>query len=181
MSQFIKKKYIALFLGDPKLNCHIDAIHSKGPNGEVNTRRLVKRITKNTGCSGIYALISRKKMDLNRPLNKTNELAIKEFRDAINSILKHLKILDEKKKLTKPYLHLAIHGMKDRQNKDIEIGTRYNQTCSKNVFLWFKNQLEKKCYEIFRKTIKIHYNQEFIGDKSKSVHRRQYGNLFNTI
>jgi len=178
---FKKGKYIAYYLGNSSINCHIDAVHSKNPNGEINTKNLVTEIIKNTDCSGIYALISRKNMDLNRQLNETNEPAILEFREAIFSILKHLKILDNSKKLIKPYLHLALHGMKNYRHKEIEIGTRYNQTCSNEIFEWFRKKLEENCKEVFNKDLMIVYNKKFIGDASKGVHRKKYGSLFNTI
>ena len=181
MITFKKGKYIAYYLGNPNINCHIDAVHSKRPQGEINTKKLVIEIVKNTDCSGIYALISRIDMDLNRPLNEINEPAILEFREAILSILKHLNILDNSNKLIKPYLQLALHGMRNYAHKEIEIGTRNNQTCSNEIFLWFKKKLEENCKEVFNKDLKILYNEEFIGDTSKGVHREKYGNLFNTI
>ncbi|KKL75485.1 hypothetical protein LCGC14_2054410, partial [marine sediment metagenome] len=128
-----------------------------------------------------YALVSRREMDLNRPLNETNEPAILEFRRAIFFILNHLKILDSNNTLKRPYLHLALHGMKDYAHKEINIGTRYNQTCSNNIFAWFRNKLGKYCKEIFDRDLKILYNKEFIGNSSKGVHRKKYGIFFNTI
>jgi len=174
-------KYIAYYLGNPNINCHVDAVHSKNPQGEINTKNLIIEIIKNANCSGIYALISRRDMDLNRPLNKTNEPAILEFREAILSILKHLEILDKNDKLIKPYMQLALHGMKNYAHKEIEIGTRFNQTCNNEIFQWFRRELEENCKEVFNKDLKVIYNKEFIGDKSKGVHRKKYGNLFNTI
>ena len=173
--------YIAYYLGNSNINCHIDDVHSKNPQGEINTKKLVIEIIKNTDCSGIYALISRIDMDLNRPLNEINEPAILEFREGILSILKHLKILDNNNKLIKPYLQLALHGMRNYAHKEIEIGTRNNQTCSNETYLWFQKKLEENCKEVFTKDLKIFYNKEFIGDTSKGVHREKYGNLFNTI
>ena len=82
---FKEGKYIAYYLGSPNINCHIDAVHSKRPKEDINTKELVKAIIKNTNCSGIYALISRKYMDLNRPLNETNKPAILEYRTAVFS------------------------------------------------------------------------------------------------
>jgi len=178
---FKKGKYIAYYLGNPDINCHIDALHSKRPRGEINTKKLVIEIIKNTNCSGVYALISRIDMDLNRPKNETNEPAILEYREVIYSILKHLKILDNGNKLIKPYLQLALHGMRNFAHKEIEIGTRDNQTCSNEIFFWFQKRLDEKCKEVFNKDLKIVYNKEFIGDTSKGVHREKYGNLFNTI
>jgi len=178
--KFKEGKYIAYYLGNPDIHCHVDAIHSKYPKAEINTKKLVLEIIKNTDCSGIYALISRVKMDLNRPLNETNKPAILEFREAISSILNHLKILDNNNKLTKPYLHLALHGM-NYTHKEIELGTRHNQTCSNEIFVWFLNKLEEYCKEVFNRDLNIVYNEQFIGNSSKEVHRDNYGILFNTI
>ena len=171
---------MAYYLGNPNIHCQVDAVHSKSPNGEIKTKKLAIKIIKNTDCSGIYALVSRKKMDLNRPLNQTNEPAILEFREAIFSILNHLKILDNNNRLIKPYLHLALHGMSSI-HKDIELGTRYNQTCSNEIFVWFREKLEEYCKEIFERDLNIVYNEQFIGDSSKGAHRDRYGILFNTI
>ena len=179
--KFSKGKYIAHYLGSPNINCHVDAVHSINPQGEINTKKLVLEILKNTNCSGIYALISRTEMDLNRPLDEINKPAILEYREAILSILKHLKILDSSNKVIKPYLHLALHGMRNFADKEIEIGTRNNQTCSNEVFQWFSKELKKNCNEVFKKDLKIVYNKEFIGDKSKEIHREKYGHLFNTF
>jgi len=178
---FKKGKYIAYYLGNPNINCHIDAVHSKKPRVDINTKKLVIEIIKNTDCSGIYALISREDMDLNRPLNETNEPAILEFREAISSILNHLKILDNSNKLIKPYLHLALHGMKDNAYKEIEVGARNNQTCSDEIFIWFCKNLEESSKEVFNRDLKIVYNEKLIGNSSKGVHREIYGYLFNTI
>jgi len=62
---FKEGKYISYYLGNPNNNCHIDAVHSKKPRADINTKKLVVEIIKNTDCSGIYALISREDMDLN--------------------------------------------------------------------------------------------------------------------
>ena len=181
MITFKEGKYIAYYLGNPNINCHVDAVHSKKPLVDINTKKLVLEIIKNTDCSGIYALISRKYMDLNRPLNETNKPAILEYRTAVFSILNHLKILDNNKELIKPYLHLALHGMRDNAQKEIEVGTRSNQTCSDEIFIWFCKKLEEISKELFNRDLKIVYNVKLKGNSSKRVHRDKYGNLFNTI
>ena len=181
MNDFQKKEYIAYYLGNSNIKCHIDAVHSENPRGEINTKELVIEIVKKTDCCGIYSLISRKEMDLNRSLNRTNEPVILEFRDLIFSILQHLQILDVNNKLIAPYLQLALHGMKNVPDKEIEIGTRYNQTCSEDLFIWFRKNLEVHCKNVFNRNLKIAYNEYFIGNESKVVHREKYENLFNTI
>jgi hypothetical protein len=178
---FIEDKYIAYYLGKLDIYCHIDAVHSEKPRADINTKELVIEIIKNTDCSGIYALISRKYMDLNRPLNQTNKPAILEYRNAIFSILNHLKLLDSSEKIIKPYLHLALHGMKNNKKKEIEVGTRNNETCSEDIFIWFCNKLKEYCKYVFDRDLKIVYNEQFIGDFSKRHHRDNYGLLYNTI
>ncbi len=181
LTTFKEEKYIAYYLGNPNINCHIDAVHSKGPKGEINTKKLVIEIIKKTDCSGIYSLISRTDMDLNRPLNETNEPAILEYRTVVFSILNHLRILDSHKKLIRPYLHLALHGMRDNIQKEIEVGTINNQTCSDEILIWFRTKLEEISKELFNRDLKIVYNQKLKGNSSKVVHRDKYGSLFNTI
>ena len=174
-------KYVAYYLGNPNIHCHVDAVHSKSPKEDINTKELVIAIIKNTNCSGIYALISREYMDLNRPLNESNKPAIFEYRTAIFSILNHLKILENSKKLIKPYLHLALHGMKNNALKEIEVGTRNNETCSDGIFIWFRKNLEEISKDMFNRDLKIVYNEKLKGNISKNVHRNNYGSLFNTI
>jgi len=192
INQIIKKKwiklviwkegeFIAYYLGDPSINCHIDAVHSINPKKDINTKELVIEIIKNANCSGIYALISRKEMDLNRPINKTNKPAILEYRKVINSILNHLRIIDKNHNLTSLYLHLALHGMKNNAFKEIEVGTRDNETCSDDIFIWFSKKLEEISREVFKRDLKIVYNVKLKGNSSKVVHRNKYGTLFNTI
>ncbi len=83
MTIFKKERYIAYYLGNPNLNCHIDAVHSKNPRRDINSKRLITEIIKNTYCSGIYALISRIKMDINRPMDENNKPTILEYRETI--------------------------------------------------------------------------------------------------
>lgn len=174
-------KYVAYYLGNPNIHCHVDAVHSKSPKKDINTKELVIAIIKNTNCSGIYALISREYMDLNRPLNESNKPAIFEYRTAIFSILNHLKILENSKKLIKQYLHLALHGMKNNALKEIEVGTRNNETCSDGIFIWFRKNLEEISKDMFNRDLKIVYNEKLKGNISKNVHRNNYGFFFNTI
>lgn len=180
MKAFMEKKYIAYYLGDPLIRCHVDALHSKPPKSDLFTKKLVEDLVFKTNCCGIYSLISRTEMDLNRPINNLNRPGILEYRETITEILKYLKILKNDKILIKPYLHLAFHGMEDRKEKDIEIGTLCGQTCSERVCNWFKEKLEKNS-KIFLNFIKIVYNQQFRGNISKKTHREKYGKNFNTF
>ena len=72
--------------------------------------------------------------------------------------------LDRNKKLLRPHLHLAIHGMRDEGNVDIEIGTLHGKTCSPEVKEWFVSEIKKH----FRR---IQIDGRFPGDSSKPAHR----------
>lgn len=184
MDNFITKKFVKFYLGSKNIYAHVDAVHAYPPQSDKYTREIVEGIVNETNCSAIIATVSRKKADINRPRNEKNSEAIDEYRDAIRQILEHLNILDENDKLSRSYLHLAIHGMKDKYNKDIEIGTRNGITCSENVKDWVLEELKKS-------VTSVGIDKIFRGDVSKSVHRlgdlisnqnySGYGDNFNTI
>ncbi len=177
----VKKRYLKYNIGDPKITAHIDAVHAQAPNADQFTGEIVEGVIEDINCSGIISTISRNIMDLNRPRSSENSAAIDEFRETIYEFLNHKKILDERNTLTKNYLHLAIHGMRDRKN-DFELGTRNGNSCSPQIYSWFRTRIEE-----LSKNIGI--DHVFPGDVSKSYHRHGdqgsnyvgYGEKFHTI
>lgn len=184
MYNFITKKLIKFYLGSKNIYAHVDAVHACPTQSDKFTGEIVEGIVKEINCSAIIATVSRTEADINRPRNEKNREAIDEYRDAIKQILEHLYILDKDGKLSRPYLHLAIHGMKDDHNKDIEIGTRCGATCSENVKNWVLEEIKESF-------ISVGIDKNFRGNISKSVHRlgdlssnqsySGYGEKFNTI
>jgi hypothetical protein len=184
MINFIGRKFIKFYLGDKGIYAHIDALHAAPPQADEYTGEIVEGVIKKINCHGIIATVSRTIADLNRPPNQKNKEAIKEYRQTIKDILKHIGILDENKKASRPYLHLAIHGMTNKWDNDIEIGTLHGKTCSLDVKEWFVGEIEKHVK-------KSQTDGSFPGDPSKSVHRLGdqtsslnylgYGNNFNTF
>ena len=184
MMNFIEKKFVKYYLGSKDIRTHIDAVHACPPNSDKFTGEIVEGMIDKINCSGIIATKSRTIVDLNRQRNESNKEAIDEYRITIRDILKHVGILNENEKLLKPYLHLAVHGMKDRINKDIEIGTSFGKSCSPKVKKWFEKETKKH----FRR---VQIDGRFCGDPSKSVHRcgdkisdpeyLGYGKNYNTI
>ena len=126
-------KWVKLFLGKQSIRSHIDAIHATRPKADLLTDKIVQEVIKKSGCSGIISLVSRTKADLNRGINKTNKEAVIKYRKSINKILNHLNLIDNNNKLKKPYLHLAIHGMHNRKNIDINIATRSGRLCQSQL------------------------------------------------
>jgi N-formylglutamate amidohydrolase len=178
----VVKNYIEFHIGNITQRSHIDAVHAQNPKSDQYTGDIVLRVIKKINASGIIATISRTEMDINRPINSQNRPAIEEYRSAIKQIIISKNILDKESKLTKNYLHLAIHGMKDDRQSEFEIGTRYGDSCSKEVIDWFLKEIKKF-------TAAVNLNNLFPGDQSKAFHRKGdlssgyngYGEKFNTV
>lgn len=177
-----KKKYILYNIGLDSINGHIDAVHAQGPRADQYTGDIVIGVIERLNVSGIIATISRNEMDLNRPRNNANAPAIDEYRTTIKEIIQAKKNFNKEGKLTKNYLHIAIHGMRDDRGAEFEIGTRNGESCSIEVLDWFLKRLNK-----LNQTYNV--NNLFEGDPSKSFHRNGdlesgymgYGNKFHTI
>jgi len=184
MVNFTEKKFIKFYLGSKKIRSYIDAVHACPPKADEFTGGIVKGVVNEINCSGIIALVSRAIADLNRPRNSNNKEVIDEYRQTIRDILEHMGNLDGKGKLSRPHLNLAIHGMRDKWNEDIEIGTLHGKTCSPEVTKWLVNEIQKHGK-------RAQTDGRFPGDSSKSVHRfgdqtsdlnyLGYGNNFNTF
>jgi hypothetical protein len=185
MKNFIEKEFIKYYLGNTQIRNHVDAVHAVPPYADQFTGEIVTGLINKINCSGIISKVSRKKIDLNRRRNVNNKEAIDEYRNAIHSILTYLSLFEENNQILKqPYLHLAIHGMKDTHNKEIIIGTRNGESCSSDIKRWFVDEVSRYYENIIA-------DQIFPGDSSKSVHRlgdcisdlsyKGYGDNFNTI
>lgn len=183
MPIFTQRTFSKYHMGDNTIYSHIDAVHAVSPGADKRTDEIVKGVVEQINCSGIISTISRKDADLNRPRSKDNEKAVDEYRQTIREILEHLGIVNEEGKLTKPYLHLAIHGIQDRDDKKrIEIGTRCGRTCDLTIRNWLRETLSQKIY------CNVVVDVKYIGDISLTAHRigdssgySGYGNLYNAI
>jgi len=184
MVNFVNKKFIKFYMGSKNIRSHIDAVHACPPKADESTGDIVEGVVNKINCSGIIAIVSRTIVDLNRPRNINNKEGIDECRQTIREILEHIGNLDGNRKSSKPYLHLALHGMKDKWNIDIEIGTLHGKTCSPEVKEWFVSEIKKHFG-------RVQIDGRFPGDFSKPVHRcgdqtsdpnyLGYGNNFNTF
>ena len=171
-------------MGSKNIRSHIDAVHAYPPKADEFTGDIVEGVVNKINCSGIITIVSRTIVDLNRPRNINNKEGIDEYRQTIREILEHIGNLDGNRKSSKPYLHLALHGMKDKWNIDIEIGKLHGKTCSPEVKEWFVSEIKKHFG-------RVQIDGRFPGDFSKPVHRcgdqtsdpnyLGYGNNFNTF
>lgn len=187
MVKFEEREFVKFYLGDKNIRSHIDALHAAAPHADMYTGKVVEGVIKKINCHGIISTVSRDDADLNRYPNQKNSEAIKKYRQTIKGILEHIGILNEEnERVIKPYLHLAIHGIRNKVHgpETIEIGTRLGKTCSKEVKEWFEGELDGGDWEIL-------IDKKKTGDPSKIVHRcgdkisnlyyRGYGENFNTF
>lgn len=171
----------------------IDAVHAQKPRHDKYTGELAEFVAERTGCHCIIATVSRTDVDLNRapvPNNKRHCSAIEEYRCSIKSMLQSGRLL-ESGKLRHPFLHLALHGMKDSHGIDIDLGTRYGKTCSPLIRNWIYTAFKQNINSLFwhRQQPEPVLDRCFPGDPSKSFHcggtgRNSYpgyGENYNTV
>lgn len=159
------KNFLKFYLGDPGIRTHLDALHACPPDADEHTGEIVEGVINKINCSGIIAIVSRRRIDLNRPRNENNRDAVDEYRRTVREILQNTHPLEENGKLLKPYLHLDIHGMWDtEQNDEIEIGTLHGKACSAEVKQWLVAEMQKHFKQ-------IQIDGRFSGDPSKAVLR----------
>lgn len=188
--QFEKLDYVQFYKGNGKVFGQVDAQHAKPPQADLYTGQMVRRIVRKTGCAGVISTVSRTIADLNRKEDEQNKQAIEQYRKVIFEILQHLGILDQKKhRITKPYLHITVHGMKDDHYGPyaIEIGTYRGLSCSRLMKKWFRKTIALKAKKILP-NLKIRFDHYFDGDESITYHRQGdratyngYGYHFHTF
>ncbi|NGQ93617.1 N-formylglutamate amidohydrolase [Brevibacillus sp. SYP-B805] len=187
---YIQRTFLKYNKGNGFVCCHIDALHAMPPVADLFTDRIVTGLMEKTGCAGIIGTVSRKKADLNRSPDGENNAAIREYREALQEILEHVGVLDpERRFVTKPYLHLAMHGMKDLHHGPyaIEIGTRNGKSCSAEIRAWLREMLTVQSRSLLP-DVKIFFDKKFKGHKSIRYHRSGdghdypgYGQHFHTF
>lgn len=151
--KFVRYKAIAS-------NCQVDCFHNVSPGKELYVREIVERISDKLGCSCVVSLVSRDVADLNREISLRNRGAVVEYHE----ILK--KNFLNRKNPKKPYLLIVVHGMKDRNHKDIEIGTGNGVLADARILDWFVSEMKTEFSE-FRVVV----DEEFSGEKSLRQHR----------
>lgn len=174
-------------VGDRAVWSLVDAVHAANPSADLHTGEIARRVADETGCHCIVARVSRTLADLNRAPDPSNVSAILDYRAAIRRLLEMSSLVSDGG-LSRPFLHVAIHGMTDEHEYDIEVGTRNGETCSEDVAEWLMGELEAWA-GAQEGHIRVVRDVRFIGDASKAFHRHGdatlgyggYGPLFNTV
>jgi len=157
---FIEKRFIRFI--NNKSNILIDAPHAKSPNKELYTDEITEAVSVRNKFNCIISKVSRTtEADLNRSLNFPLPLQ----KEARNEYISTLRELYESSNKNLPYLHIAIHGMKNRESKDIEIGTIFGKICDSEIEEWFYQNLVK-WFNNKGIDLKIVRNKDFYGHPS---------------
>jgi len=187
---FARGRFVRYLLAGRAPTVLIDAVHAAAPKSDAHTGGIAELAAKRLGSHCIVALVSRTRADLNRPRTDANAAAIDEYRGAIRACLEGAGLLLQSGRVGAPFLHIAVHGMKDNSRCDVEIGTRYGQTCTPAVEKLVAKALHNWASSAWvSKTPRLATNLVFVGDASKVVHRDGhpesgyvgYGSAFNTV
>ena len=157
---FVERKFIKYI--DNNSNILLDAPHCKAPRKEIFTDEIAKTVAEQSGFNCILSKVSRK---TEADLNRSSDFPLpfqKEARKEYISVIKQLYTGSDRKR---PYLHITVHGMADRDYKDIEIGTIFGKICEPEIEKWFLKSLKEKFKEKGLSP-KIVANQGFWGDPS---------------
>lgn len=182
-------KFLKWHGGERGCRVLVDAVHAAAPKADRFTGVIAQNASRTLGAHCIVATVSRTKADLNRPRGPSNAAAIDEYRTTIRRLLGDAGLLSNGQ-LERRILHLAVHGMTDSYDYDIELGTRHDTTCSADV-----RDLVHKTLRGWARGLggprrpKVVLNESFVGDASKTVHRcgdalsgyDAYGVNFNTV
>ena len=146
-------------------NVQVDCWHNCAPREELHVEDIVREVVGSVGCSSVFANVSRVVADLNREVSEQNKEAILEYRE----VLKGNLCLNGY--LKRPYLLIVLHGMKNREGKDVEIGTREGELARPEVVEWFVGRMKEKFSES-----KVVVDDEFKGPSILKHYR--HGNDF---
>lgn len=189
--KFVSGAYLKFRYGADCPAVLVDAVHAAKPRSDAYTGKIVEAVAKSCSCHAIISTISRQIADINRPPIEENAGAVEEYRRTIQHLFESGRLLLSDRTLSRPILHIAVHGMKDSNDADIELGTRMGSSCSADVLDWVHREIDEwaaSTPSLVRKPVLVE-NRRFIGDASKQFHRRGgrrssyrgYGDFFNTI
>jgi N-formylglutamate amidohydrolase len=168
------------------VNVVLDAPHAARPSSDLHTGSIVQQAADRLACHVVVGLVSRTVADLNRAPTESSRGAVSEYRQFLEQAVMAAG-LDPDGKLTRDFLHLSIHGMKDREEYDFELGTRDGETCSPQVESWAMDVCGRWATAL-PNAPRVALNRRFRGDPVLEVHRHGdgsgyggFGTLHNTI
>jgi hypothetical protein len=135
---FTERQFVRFRVGAANACVLIDALHAapRSFKREFFTDEIAESVSSGTGCHCIIATVPREEADLNQWPGRENWEATQEYRETIGFLLSESEALDGKRQLRFPFLHLSLHGMRNRDSKDVELGTTFGESCSRWALHW---------------------------------------------
>jgi hypothetical protein len=193
---FIRKNYVKFRGGAENPYVLLDALHAapESERREFFTDEIADSVSSRTGCHCIIATVPREVADLNQCPYRRNWEATQEYRGTIRDLLLESEALDENSRLRFPFLHLSLHGMRNRPNKDVELGTYFGKSCSDQHLQWLLDHFRKWAKDLSNgqqepEIVDNDPNDVLWGHPVISTHRRGdersgyagYGPKYNTV
>ncbi|MGC9156868.1 MAG: N-formylglutamate amidohydrolase [Candidatus Micrarchaeia archaeon] len=125
----------------------ITAPHAFPPNSDKNTGRIAEQAALMSGATALIAMVSRKKIDLNRGESEKHP-----FRKKIKEVIRFGR---------KPFLILDLHGM-HTSGKRVEIGTDFGKSAPNWVVELLADTLAKH-------GVKVSINRKFAGSMKGTI------------
>lgn len=185
---FIRWKFLRLLEATKNRCVLIDALHAspESHKREFYTDEIAEQVAEETGCHCIIAERPREEMDLNQFPREKSWPAHKQYRDTIHYLLDKENLLNSDGRVKFPFLHLSLHGMMNDHSKDVELGTNFGNSCSRDILDWtfgrFQNWADSFPVDNPKPVIMANdENEALYGHPVIAVHRQKYGHNYNAI
>lgn len=147
---FTEKKYLKFRGGARNFYVLLDALHAapESRRREFFTDEIADRVSSDVGCHCIIAKVPREKADLNQFPTEESWPAVNQYRDTIRYLLQRDNLINQKGEVRFPFLHISLHGMRNRSSKDVELGTFFGESCSPDVLHWLLRRFRSWATEL---------------------------------
>lgn len=144
-----EKQYVRYRRGIGSDRVLLEGPHVVAPHKEFWVDEIIRQASCRAGCHLLAATRSRAVADLDRPADfdsdgvdpGVQERAVEEYRTTVAELIERTDLLDGGSGLTRPFLHLSVHGMKNREDADLVLGTGDGTACGPEVEEWLTERI----------------------------------------
>lgn len=127
----------------------LEGPHVVAPRKEFWIEEILQQASCRAGSHLLLAAQSREVADLDRAagyrgatiISDLQERAVAEYRETITDLMETADLLEKDGELADPFLHLSVHGMKNREAADLALSTDEGTSCSPEVLHWMEDHL----------------------------------------
>jgi hypothetical protein len=126
---FFENQYFSWSLDRRNRSFILEAPYAASQGGEIATGSIAKDVAVRTGCAFVVSKMSRSTVRYTGNMDHKNKEAIISY----NSILREIINPGNDGAENSQFLHIILRGMKDIYDSDVELSSRYGQTCDRQV------------------------------------------------